>query len=213
MQPFFKKVSVNRNNMSENELIAACRNGSAAAMKTLYEGYYSTMLGICRRYAPKKVDAEDLLHDGFMKIFKDIGTFAGKGSFEGWMKKVMINTVLSHLRKIKKENTVELNDYLMLDSDFTDEGQLTNAETELILNTGFSKEELIEILKTLPPGYQQVLNLHVIDGYQHNEIAEMLGINAGTSKSQLNRGRKMMKRKLAEIATERSKSATTEAVH
>lgn len=199
--------------MSENELIAACRNGSTYAMKTLYEGYYSTMLGICRRYAPKKVDAEDLLHDGFMKIFKDIGSFAGKGSFEGWMKRVMINTVLSHLRKVKKENSVELNDYLMLDTDTTEDGEPTNAETELILNAGFSKEELIEILKTLPAGYQQVLNLHVIDGYQHNEIAEMLGINVGTSKSQLNRGRKMMKRKLAEIASERSKSFVTAVVN
>lgn len=203
MQPFFKKVSVNRNNMSENDLIKACVNGDANAMKTLYERNYSTMLGICRRYSPRKVDAEDLLHDGFVKIFKDIGSYKGRGSFEGWMKQVMINTVLSHLRKAKKENTVELFDFYGEEN--REEEEKTDTESELILNTDFSKEELIEIMRTLPPGYQQVLNLHVIDGFQHNEIAEMLNISVGTSKSQLNRGRKLMKHKLAEIAARRSK--------
>jgi len=189
--------------MSENELIKACYHGDAKAMKILYESNYSTMLGICRRYTPKKVDAEDLLHDGFVKIFKDIGSFAGKGSFEGWMKKVMINTVLSHLRKAKKENTVELFDFI---GDQTpEEDEIRETEAELILNTDFTKDELIEIMQTLPHGYQQVLNLHVIDGFPHNEIAEMLGITVGTSKSQLNRARKLMKRKLSEIASARSK--------
>lgn len=189
--------------MSEKELITACRNGDKTAMKTLYEGYYSVMLGICRRYAPKKISAEDLLHDGFIKIFKDISTFEGRGSFEGWMKRVMINTVLSHLQKAKKEITVGVEEFKDLDT--TDE-EPTASEAELLLNTGFSKEELIEIMKTMPPGYQQVMNLYVIDNYRHDEIAKMLGISTGTSKSQLNRARKMMKHKLTEIALQRSKS-------
>lgn len=189
--------------MSENELIKACYNGDANAMKTLYERNYSTMLGICRRYSPRKVDAEDLLHDGFVKIFKDIGTYSYRGSFEGWMKRIMINTVLSHLRKAKRETTVEHNDQFV--EDYREETENTETQSELILNTEFSKEELIQTIHTLPTGYQQVLNLYVIDGYQHNEIAEMLGINVGTSKSQLNRARKLMKSKLFEIALERNK--------
>ncbi len=189
--------------MNENELIKACYHGDVNAMKTLYERNYSTMLGICRRYSPRKVDAEDLLHDGFLKIFKDIGSYSYKGSFEGWMKRIMINTVLSHLRKAKRENTVEHNDYFV--EEYHDDAENTETQSELILNTEFSKEELIETIQTLPPGYQQVLNLYVIDGYQHNEISEMLGINVGTSKSQLNRARKLMKHKLFEMALERNK--------
>lgn len=204
MQPLGENESVLCNNMSEKELISACRNGDKLAMKTLYESYFSVMLGICKRYAPTKLSAEDLLHDGFIKIFKDIGSFSGKGSFEGWMKKVMINTVLSHLRKEKKEISVDFHESSVLDS--SDDEAPTSTETEMILNAEFTKEELIEILKTMPSGYQKVMNLYVIDDFRHDEIAEMLGISVGTSKSQLNRGRKMMKSKLIKIALERNKA-------
>ncbi len=159
------------------------------------------MLGICKRYAPAKMSAEDLIHDGFIKIFKDINSFSGKGSFEGWMKKVMINTVLLHIREVKKELKVEIEEVRIHEK--SEDEAPPHSEADIILEAGFTEEELIGILKTLPLGYQQVMNLYIIDNYPHNEIAKMLGISIGTSKSQLNRGRKMMKRKLIEIALER----------
>ncbi len=187
--------------MNEKELISACSAGDKHAMRILYESYFSIMLGICKRYAPAKMSAEDLIHDGFIKIFKDINSFSGKGSFEGWMKKVMINTVLLHIREVKKELKVEIEEVRIHEK--SEDEAPPHSEADIILEAGFTEEELIGILKTLPLGYQQVMNLYIIDNYPHNEIAKMLGISIGTSKSQLNRGRKMMKRKLIEIALER----------
>ncbi len=159
------------------------------------------MLGICKRYTPVKMSAEDLLHDGFIKIFKDIKSYSGKGSFEGWMKKVMINTVLLHIREVKKEAKLSIEEARFYEK--TEDEAAPYSDAEIILESGFTEDELIGILKTLPFGYQQVMNLYIIDNYPHNEIAKMLGISTGTSKSQLNRGRKMMRRKLTEYALER----------
>jgi len=189
--------------MDEKTLIKACKNAEVSALKILYERYYAAMFGVCLRYVRNKADAEDLVQEGFMKVFKDIAKFEGKGSFEGWLKRVMINNTLSFLRKNKKEfahddiETFAGNEPEQVEADeITIENQ--------IKNTDFTKEELIEIIRSLPHGYQQVLNLYIIDGFKHHEIAKLLNISEGTSKSQLNRGRKLAISKLYQKACEKS---------
>jgi len=181
--------------MEEQELIKACKKADISAMKVIYEKYYRIMMGICLRYLRNRADAEDMVQDGFIKIFKDIGTYEGRGSFEGWMKRVMINSALAHLRKPKKEINAEGFADLTDQTDFADEKEEISVK-ELIIKTDFTKEELIDAIHSLPPGYQQVLNLYIIDDFKHQEIAEMLHISIGTSKSQLNRGRKLLIKKL-----------------
>jgi RNA polymerase sigma-70 factor (ECF subfamily) len=181
--------------MDEKTLIKACKNAEVSAFKILYERYYAMMFGICLRYVRNKADAEDLVQEGFMKVFKDVGAFEGKGSFEGWLKRVMINHTLSFLRKTKKEFAYDNIDSIAgNEAEQIEEDDITIENK--IKNSDFTKEELIEIIQSLPPGYQQVLNLYIIDGYKHHEIAKMLNISEGTSKSQLNRGRKLAISKL-----------------
>jgi len=188
--------------MDENKLIIACKRGEVSALKIVYERYYSLMYGVCLRYLKNVTDAEDLVQEGFMKIFKDIGSFKGKGSFEGWMKKVMINNVLAYLRKHKNEFVSHDIDSIAEDEmDAFEEEELT-IENQ-IRNTDFTREELIGIIQSLPQGYQQVLNLFVVDEFKHQEIATVLNISEGTSKSQLNRARKLVKKRLFDKVLEK----------
>lgn len=195
--------------MEEQELIKACKRADVLAMRVIYEKYYRIMMGICLRYLRNRADAEDMVQDGFIKIFKDIGTYEGRGSFEGWMKRVMINSALAHLRKPKKEINAESFADLTDQTDFPDEKEEITVK-ELIVKTDFTKEELIDAIHSLPPGYQQVLNLYIIDDFKHQEIAEMLHISIGTSKSQLNRGRKLLIKKLYGLSLTKSPVALEE---
>ncbi len=190
--------------MSDNNLADRCKAGDRAAMKILYERYYSRMLGVCMRYAANYADAEDYVQDGFMKVFNDIRSFKGKGSLEGWIRRVIINATLMKLRKSKKEYAFE-NMELVVGGEFDEpmENEEENQSEPDVLD--FTREEAINILQTLPEGFRKVLNLFVIDGYKHREIAEMLNISVGTSKSQLNRARKLMKQKLTTYSKTKSK--------
>jgi len=185
--------------MNDKKLADGCKSGDRGAMKILYERYYSRMLGVCQRYAYNFADAEDFVQDGFIKIFKDIRSYKGTGSLEGWIRRVMINNVLMHLRKKKREYA---SDTLETTADDTREDYHKDIENE----SGFlppeafdiTQKEVIEMIQTLPDGYRKVLNLHIVDGFKHREIAVMLSISEGTSKSQLNRARKIMRKKLTE---------------
>jgi len=182
--------------MSDNSLADGCKAGDRAAMKALYERFYSPMLGVCLRYAANYADAEDFVQDGFIKVFKDIRSFKATGSLEGWIRRVIINSVLMQLRKAKKEyayNNLETT----LDADMVEPMNEDIRENEMDV-LDLTQHEAVEIIQTLPDGFRKVLNLYVIDGYKHREIAEMLNISVGTSKSQLNRARKLMKQKLIE---------------
>jgi RNA polymerase sigma-70 factor (ECF subfamily) len=192
------------NNMNEKEIINGCKRADPLAMKTLYDSYYSLMLGICIRYVGNIFDAEDLVQEGFVKIFKDIGSFSGRGSFEGWLKRVMINNTLMHLRKTKREFSFENIDEIAVNEPTPADDEELSVEQK-ITAADFTKEELIEIINSLPTGYQEVVNLYIIDGYKHREIAKLLNISVGTSKSQLFRARKMIKKRLLDEAIEKSK--------
>jgi RNA polymerase sigma-70 factor (ECF subfamily) len=148
--------------------------------------YAPLMLSICKRYLKNNTDAEDVLLKGMFKIFSNIGQFKGNGSFEGWMKRIVINEALMHLRKQKNFNVeVEISNVQIPNQIEIDE--------QLIL------EDLLRILDYLPTGYRTVFNLYVIEGYKHREIAEKLGISINTSKSQLilakKRLRELLKKK------------------
>lgn len=168
-------------------------------MQSLYERFYSPMLGVCLRYAVNFADAEDFVQDGFIKVFNDIHSFKGKGSLEGWIRRVIINSVLMKLRKARKEFSHD--DMETAVDDAVEEPMSAEEEGKKDIDVlDFSQEEAVKIIQTLPEGFRKVLNLYVIDGYKHREIASMLGISIGTSKSQLNRARKLMKQKLIEYA-------------
>ncbi|WP_299822028.1 sigma-70 family RNA polymerase sigma factor [uncultured Pontibacter sp.] len=169
--------------MSEADLIAGCRKADSKAQKVLYEQYASKMYGVCLRYLKNDMDAEEALLNGFMKIYKNIDRFEAKGSFEGWIRRIMVNEALAFLRK--KEPL-----HLAIDDSHIQLAGGTGADQDL------AEGELMELLHSLPAGYRAVFNLYAIEGYSHKEIADMLGINEGTSKSQLSKARAMLQRRL-----------------
>ncbi|GAB6013095.1 RNA polymerase sigma factor [Viscerimonas tarda] len=171
--------------MEELQLIAGCKEKNRECQKYLYEKYARSMYGICLRYAPDSAAAEDLLHDGFIKIFSVIDSYSGKGSFEGWMKRVFINLALERIRKEKSSIITE---------ELTEIPDLTDDENERANN--ISEEELMKMIQDLPAGYRTVFNLYVVENLSHKEIAQMLGVAEGTSRSQYIRARQILQEKV-----------------
>ena len=195
--------------MTEEEIIEGCRKCRKDAQKELYEKYVSSFRAICRRYTPDNQDANDILHDSFIKIFTKINQYSGSGSFEGWMKRIIVNDCLSWL-KSKKINLqfVKYNDiveYEISESDNESEEESNDARS-IIKNADFTKEEIIEAVNLLPEGYRVVFFLYVFENYQHNVIASALNIDVNTSKSQLSRARKLLQKKMLELCKTRVKS-------
>lgn len=154
-------------------IIAKCKNQDPEAQKQLYDIYKDNLFSICIRYLKSQQDAEDVFIDAFYKILTKIEMFKGDGSFEGWMRRIMVNESLMFLRKrTNLQMTVELADKDVPDNDDQPDDE-------------FSYEEIIAILDELPAGYRTVFNLYVFEDYKHREIAEILGISINTSKSQL----------------------------
>ena len=160
--------------MTLSELIILCKKHDAKAQGELYKRYSGTLFSICLRYSPNYVEAEDSLQDAFITIFKKIEQFKDKGSFEGWMKRITVNTVLQKYRKKRV-------------FDIRDEGQI-----------------LLGIVQELPDRYRLVFTMYVLDGYAHKEIADMLGISDGTSKSNLARARGILKIKIEEYTAQKA---------
>lgn len=174
---------------SETDLLRACKKQNAKAQRMLYDKYSPLMLGLCRRYVKGELEAEDVMINGFMKVFSKINTFEEKGSFEGWMKRIMINESLGYIRKNKAM-------YLETDIEAADK------EPDLDkLSTALEAKDLLRMINELPSGYRTIFNLYAIEGYSHKEIGKLLGINENTSKSQLSRARMHLQKKL--LATER----------
>lgn len=158
--------------MQETALIAGCKKQDRRAQKALYDLFAPKMLGVCRRYLAVQADAEDALLNGFFKALSHIESFEEKGSFEGWLRKIMVNECLMALRKrLRFPEAAEMS-----------EVQLRTSEDPM---TVMAANDIMAMVASLPDGYRTVLNLHAIEGYKHHEIAEMLGISINTSKSQL----------------------------
>lgn len=171
--------------MTLDELIIQCKKQDAKAHGELYSQYNRILFAICLRYSPNYADAEDNLQDAFLTVFKKIEQYNGKGSFEGWMKRVTVNTVL---QKYRKQRSFEI----------VDEGEIEDVAEVAIESDEIPLDFLLKIVQELPDRYRLVFSMYVMDGYQHKEIAEMLGITDGTSKSNLARARMILKNKIEE---------------
>lgn len=179
---------------SEEELIQGCQRGERKAQDLLYEKYCRAMLVIAMRYCDNQTEAEDVLQEAFLKIFRSIKKFEGRheGSLTLWIKTIVVNSSISLNRKNKKHNyTTEIEDYQLTDSSegiyLDDEEMQNNSRVQKIMTA----------LHKLPTGYRTVFNLYTIEGYSHNEIAEILDVSESTSKSQLSKARKYLRKVLA----------------
>lgn len=171
--------------MDERTLIEGCRRQDRTVQRLLYERYAGKLFVVCKRYIKDADEAEDVLQDSFIKIFKHIDTFRFECPLEAWLKRIVINTALKHLRKQKPwENTYDIDDLAP---------RLLQADESL---PALNYQYLLQLIQELPPGCRTIFNLYAIEGYNHPEIAELLGISEGTSKSQFFRARALLQQKL-----------------
>lgn len=171
----------------DNELIEGCKRHDRHAQRYLYEHLSGKMFALCCRYVKDRMEAEDVLVTAFTKVFDRISQYKGEGSFEGWIRRVVVNESLTFLRRSKSM-------YIETDIETADrEPDLNSAENEL------EAEDLRKLIAELPTGYRIVFNLYAIDGYTHQEIGDQLGISENTSKSQLSRARALLKKRLLEM--------------
>jgi RNA polymerase sigma factor (sigma-70 family) len=175
--------------LTEEELIRGCIREDAACQREVFNRYAGRMLGVCHRYARTNADAEDILQDAFIKVFDKMHQFKFEGSFEGWIRRIIVNTALKKysLRRYEKEVV----GYEVKDRD--DSGMEPAAYTHL------TQKEILELINNLPDGYRLIFNLYVIEGFQHEEIAELLGIQPGTSRSQLVKARTMLQKQIIQL--------------
>jgi len=171
-------LSFERNQyINESDLIQGCMEGNRRMQEELYKRFSPRMYAVCLRYAGNAEEAEDILQEGFIKVFKKLNSFRSEGSFEGWVRRVFVNTAIEHFRKKrylqpvteKEENTIEGKYFSVLDE--------------------LAEKDILALVQELSPGYRTVFNMYVVEGYTHKEIADMLGISEGTSKSQLSRAK------------------------
>jgi len=166
----------------EEQIVRGCVDGKREFQKKLYEAYAGKMLFVCLRYTKNREEAEDVLQDGFIKVFKNIHTFRFQGSFEGWVRRIMVHTSIEHIRR-KKQTTM-----------FDDvEDIVHHPESETDVTGKMGEKELLKMIHYLPDGYRTVFNMYVIEGYSHKEIGTMLQISEGTSKSQLSKAKNHLK--------------------
>ncbi|MBO0320925.1 sigma-70 family RNA polymerase sigma factor [Muricauda sp. CAU 1633] len=168
--------------MDLEELIHKCKKEERQAQAELYRRYSGILFGICLKYSKNRTEAEDNLHDSFMTIFSKIDQYGFQGSFEGWIKRITVNTVLQKYRKEQHLNVVSENI-----------GEETEVDTE---GTDISLSTLLGYIQELPNKYRLTFNLYVLDGYSHKEISEMLGTSTGTSKSNLARAKMILREKI-----------------
>lgn len=168
-------------------LIEKCQKRDPKALEELYKTYSPLMYGVCLRYVKDREDARDLLHDGFIKVMDNLSSFRNTGSFEGWMRRIMVHVAINFYRRhIIRRN----------ESDFSIADSLENDSVDVI--SQMSAQELMKHVQSLPDGYRMVFNLYVIEGYKHDEIGQLLGISENTSKSQLMKARRVLMSKIKE---------------
>lgn len=172
------------------DLVRACQVGDTRAQTAFYERYKSRLLGLCLRYAKTKAEAEDIFQDGFIKVFKNINELRNVEVIDAWVKSVVIRTAINYYHRTTKEQQRHSNlEDFQREIDSGDYGKII---TQIDMNV------LLNVINTLPDGYRMIINLHLIDGYTHSEIGEMLRISDSTSRSQFLRGRNLLMRKLQE---------------
>jgi RNA polymerase sigma factor (sigma-70 family) len=175
--------------LTEEQLIKACIREDASSQKEVFNRFSGRMLGVCNRYARNTADAEDILQDAFIKVFDKMKQFKFEGSFEGWIRKIVINTALKKYSVMRYEK--EVVGYEIKDRN--------ESVMEPPAYSHLTQKELMNLINNLPDGYRVIFNLYVIEGYQHDEIAEMLGIQPGTSRSQLVKARNMLQKQIIQL--------------
>ncbi len=169
------------------QLIRACINGDRPSQNQLYREHAAKMFGVCLRYSKNREEAEEILQEGFVQVFRSLHKYKYSGSFEGWIRKIMVNCAIQQYRARPKLHSIT---------------GITGAElqeaVEEDITAGLQHKDLLKIVQSLPPGYRIVFNLHVFEGLKHREIAEALGISEGTSKSNFYDARVLLKRSLQE---------------
>lgn len=180
-------------------IVLGCVNKERKCQQTIFEMYYGKMMSACLRYIPDRDEAQDVLQDGFIKVFNNIAKFDFNGSFEGWIRRIVVNTAIDHIRK-KKKDIFQVTDHEFIMNNYTEESDEKENES---IYANLKKDEIVEAIKMLSPAYRTVFSLYVIDGYSHQQIADLLNINIGTSKSNLAKARmnlqKVLKEKLKKI--------------
>lgn len=170
-----------------DKIIKGCIKGNRNDQKLLYQAYAKKMFSVCLRYARDYTEAEDMLQDGFIKVYENVKSFRFKGSFEGWVRRIMVNTALEKLRKQNLMYPV---------SDVYEYAE--DASYDDVIDT-ISAKDLIKLIQELSPKYRVVFNLYAIEGYSHQDISEKLGISVGTSKSNLSRARQILQDRIKKL--------------
>lgn len=194
MQPFrcgvhllYTKQTMILTQYKIEELMEGCKAGKRKMQEALYQQTASKMLAVCMRYAKDRMEAEDVLQMGYIKIFQKITEYRGDGSFEGWMRRVMVNTAIESYRKnLRTLNVVPIEDAYEQPSTGFDFSRL-------------GMQDLLKVIQKLSDGYRMVFNMYAIEGYSHKEIAATLGISEGASKSQLSRARAILKEEIIKM--------------
>ncbi|MFH2143009.1 MAG: RNA polymerase sigma factor [Bacteroidota bacterium] len=178
--------------LEDNKLVELCLKNSKAGFEELYKRFSAKMFGVCLRYSRNYHDAEDLMHEGFIRVFEKLKDFRSEGSFEGWLRKVMVSTAINFYHKNKTNH---------IDVEITE----VPSDIEIFESTYsyISTKELLNYIHNLPDGYRMVFNLYVIEGYKHTEIAEIMNISESTSKSQFMKARNYLKKMIMEVAYEK----------
>lgn len=177
--------------MNDIELAKACVKGDRKAQKELYDLHGAKMMSLCARYVNDTSTAEDILQEGFIKVFQKISQYTGKGPLGGWIRMIMINTALIHIRKEKK---------WMLSEEIDDRSDLEAKDFGVLEE--MAADELMEIIQQLPTGYRTVFNLFVIEGYSHKEIGKSLGISESTSKTQFHKAKHHLRKAVIHLRQE-----------
>ena len=173
-------MSISNQSFSDSDLIEGSIRGDRKMQHELYNRFAAKMYGVCLRYATNAEEAEDILQEGFIKVFKKIASFRGEGSFEGWIRRIFVNTAIEHYRK---------KTYLQ---PITEHEEATVEGKYLSVLDSLAEKDIIKLVQQLSPGYRTVFNMYVVEGYTHKQIAEELGISEGTSKSQLSRAKQIL---------------------
>ncbi len=180
----------------ELQLVEGCKIESRAAQKEVFSKLYSKLLSVCMRYADNSDEAKDTLQNGFIKVFKSIENYKGDGSFEGWIKRIVVNTAIDNYRRKKVKP-------LVVDTELTDRvgDDMEDSKEEMSIYQQIPTSAVLEAVQDLSPAYQTVFNLYVMEGYTHIEISELLNISVGTSKSNLSKARLNLQKMLQPLVT------------
>ena len=175
------------------DLVEGCKNGDRNSQEQLYKKLSSKMYGVCLRYARDNFEAEDIMQNGFIKVFSKIHYFNGIGSFEGWVRKIMVNTAIEHYRR---------NKYISCSIDISEN---INSYSGAVYQEGLEAKDILRLITSLPASYRLVFNMFAIEGYSHHEISKELGISEILSRTQLSRARGILKQKIASLESRSEK--------